>query len=128
MVIAGRDSVRLAFFNMAIDFDDIQGGVAAAAYGMSMFMTFIFTLSMIINAQNSLSKEKELGCELFYRCQPVNIWAYTAVKYLMHIYVNIVLLLGAGILLAIVMAVVSFVTVRRILSRRSVARDVPGGS
>ncbi len=111
MVIAGRNYGGLAFFNMAIDFDDIQGGIKAAAFGMSMFMAFIFTLFMIINAQNSLSKEKELGCELFYRCQPVNAWPYTAAKYLMHIYVNIVLLLGAGIILAIVMAVVSFATV-----------------
>jgi len=109
--VTNWDSIQLGFLNMSFDYEDIQGGVKAAAYGMSMFAAFIFSLFMIINAQNSLSKEHELGCELFYRCQPVNTWAYTSVKYLMHIYVTTLLLLAAGIVLALLIAVVSFASV-----------------
>ncbi|MDZ7796233.1 MAG: hypothetical protein U5N56_03935 [Candidatus Marinimicrobia bacterium] len=109
--IANLESIQLGLLNMNFDYEDIRGGVTAAAYGMSMFAAFIFTLFMIINAQNSLSRESELGCELFYRCQPVNTWAYTAVKYLMHVYATTVLLLGAGIVLALIIAVFSWASV-----------------
>ncbi|MFO7841412.1 MAG: hypothetical protein R6V48_04560 [Fidelibacterota bacterium] len=109
--VTNWDSIQLGFLNMSFDYEDVQGGVKAAAYGMSMFAAFIFTLFMLINAQNSLSKEKELGCELFYRCQPVNAWAYTSVKYLMHVLANTVLLLGFGILLAFIIAVFSFASI-----------------
>ncbi len=105
------EEIQIGFLNMAFDYEDIQDGVKVGAFGTLAFMAFIFFIFMLINVQSSLSKEKELGCELFYRCQPVNIWTCTASRYLMHVFAGAVLLLGLGILVALVTSVVSAFTV-----------------
>ncbi len=105
-LIANWDVIQYGFINMSFDFDDIQDGVKLGVYGSMMLVVFVFSIFLLITSQSSLSKEKELGCELFYRCQPVNIWTCTAAKYLMHVFAGAVLLLGIGLLLGLILAIV----------------------
>ena len=104
-MVAHWDEIQIGMLNMTFDYDDIQDGVKMGTYGTMIFVVFIFSIFLLINSQSSLSKEKELGCELFYRCQPINIWTCTAAKYLMHIFADTVLILGVGFILALIMAI-----------------------
>ncbi|MFA6792903.1 MAG: hypothetical protein WCY99_02605, partial [Candidatus Neomarinimicrobiota bacterium] len=110
-LIGNWENIQVGFINLTFDYEDIYEGVKIAAFGIMMMMAFVFMLFMIMNTQNSLSKEKELGCELFYRCQPVNIWSSTVSRYLMHIYAGSLLLLGLGIVTALITAVITACTV-----------------
>ncbi len=110
-MIANWDEIQVGFFNMAFDYEDIQDGVKIGMYGAMAFIAFVFALFMLMSAQNSLSKEKELDCELFYRCQPINIWTCSAAKYLMHVYAGTVLLFIVGFVVAIITAIASAWTI-----------------
>ena len=105
-MVANWDEIQIGMLNMTFDYNDIQDGVKLGTYGTMIFAVFIFSIFLLINSQSSLSREKELGCELFYRCQPVNIWTCIAAKYLMHIFASTILLLGVGFILALIMAIV----------------------
>ncbi|MCK4530793.1 MAG: hypothetical protein KAU44_06410, partial [Candidatus Marinimicrobia bacterium] len=85
-MVAHWDEIEIGMINMAFDYEDIQDGVMFGTYGSMILVVFVFSIFLLIMSQSSLSKEKELGCELFYRCQPVNIWVCTAAKYLMHVF------------------------------------------
>ncbi|MDD3715642.1 MAG: hypothetical protein PHT46_00900 [Candidatus Marinimicrobia bacterium] len=110
-LIGNWNEIRVGFVNLAFDYEDVYDGVKIASLGIMMMMAFVFTLFMLMNSQNSLSKERELGCELFYRCQPVNIWSSTVSRYLMHIYAGSLLLLGLGIITALITAIITACTV-----------------
>lgn len=105
-MVANWDKIEIGMINMAFDYEDIQDGVMFGTYGSMILVVFVFSIFLLITSQSSLSKEKELGCELFYRCQPVNIWISTAAKYLMHVFGGAVLLLGIGLILGLIMAIV----------------------
>jgi len=105
-MVAHWDEIEIGMINMAFDYEDVQDGVMLGTYGSMILVVFVFSIFLLINSQSSLSKEKELGCELFYRCQPVNIWVCTAAKYLMHVFAGSVLLLGVGLILGLIMAIV----------------------
>jgi len=105
-MVAHWDEIEIGMINMAFDYEDIQDGVMFGTYGSMILVVFVFSIFLLITSQSSLSKEKELGCELFYRCQPVNIWVCTAAKYLMHVFAGAVLLLGIGLILGLIMAIV----------------------
>jgi hypothetical protein len=110
-LIANWSDINIHFGPFSfMDYGDLQDGVKIAVYSFMMSAAFIFGLFMVVNAENSLSKEKQLGCELFYRCQPVNIWTCTIAKYLMHIYSGIILLFGIGLIFALVVSIVSAFT------------------
>jgi len=80
------------------------------SYGFTVGIAWIFGLFMLMSAQNSLSKEKQLGCELFYKCQPVSIWENTASKYIMHVLANSVALLAVGLIFAVIIAIVTSIS------------------
>lgn len=105
-MVANWDVIQYGFINMSFDYEDIQDGVKLGTYGTMILAVFVFSIFLLITSQNSLSKEKELGCELFYRCQPVNIWTCTASKYLMHVYAGSVLLLALGLVIGFILAIV----------------------
>lgn len=105
-MIANWDVIQYGFINMSFDYEDIQDGVKLGTYGTMLLAVFIFSIFLLITSQNSLSKEKELGCELFYRCQPVNIWTCTAAKYLMHVFAGGVLLFAIGLVVGLILAIV----------------------
>ncbi|MCD6446859.1 MAG: hypothetical protein J7L40_01700 [Candidatus Marinimicrobia bacterium] len=105
-MVAHWDKIEIGMINMAFDYEDIQDGVMFGTYGSMILVVFVFSIFLLITSQSSLSKEKELGCELFYRCQPVNIWVCTAAKYLMHVFAGAVFLLGIGLILGLIMAIV----------------------
>ncbi len=105
-MVAHWDEIEIGMINMAFDYEDIQDGVMFGTYGSMILVVFVFSIFLLITSQSSLSKEKELGCELFYRCQPVNIWVCTAAKYLMHVFAGAVFLLGIGLILGLIMAIV----------------------
>ncbi len=105
-MVAHWDKIEIGMINMAFDYEDIQDGVMFGTYGSMILVVFVFSIFLLITSQSSLSKEKELGCELFYRCQPVNIWICTAAKYLMHVFASAVFLLGIGLILGLIMAIV----------------------
>ncbi len=104
-MVAHWDEIQIGFLNMTFDYEDLQDGVKLGTYGSMILIVFVFSIFLLIGSQSSLSKEKELGCELFYRCQPVNIWTCTAAKYLMHVFAGAVLLLGVGLIHALIMAI-----------------------
>jgi hypothetical protein len=110
-VIGNWDNIQLGFGYLPFDFESVGIGVRIAVYGIMMSMSIVFILFMLMNTQSSLSKEKELGCELFYRCQPVSRWSVTGVKYLMHTYASGLLLLGLGLIVALIAAIVTACTV-----------------
>jgi ABC-type transport system involved in multi-copper enzyme maturation permease subunit len=105
-MIANWDVVQYGFINMSFDYEDIQDGVMFGTYGSMILAVFVFSIFLLITSQSSLNREKELGCELFYRCQPVNIWTCTAAKYLMHVLAGGVLLLAVGLILGVILAIV----------------------
>lgn len=105
-MIANWDVIQYGFINMSFDYEDIQDGVMLGTYGSMMLVVFVFSIFLLITSQSSLNREKELGCELFYRCQPVNIWVCTASKYLMHVFAGGVFLLGIGLVLGLILAIV----------------------
>ncbi|MCK4812641.1 MAG: hypothetical protein KAT14_01740 [Candidatus Marinimicrobia bacterium] len=76
-------------------------------YGLMFSFSTIFAMFLALMAQGSLNKEKQLGSELFFRCQPVSVWYVTGTKYIMHVYANSILLVGLGIIFAIVISFVS---------------------
>jgi len=104
-VIANWDVIQYGFINMSFDYDDIRDGVMFGTYGSMILVVFVFSIFLLITSQSSLNREKELGCELFYRCQPVNIWVCTASKYLMHVFAGGVLLFGVGLMLGLILAI-----------------------
>lgn len=104
-MIANWDVIQYGFINMSFDYEDIQDGVMFGTYGSMILVVFVFSIFLLITSQSSLNREKELGCELFYRCQPVNIWICTASKYLMHLFANVISLLAIGLVLALVLAI-----------------------
>lgn len=102
--------IQIGMMDMSYDFEDMQGGMRLGAYGSMMFLIIVFLVFLIINASSSLSKEKQLGCDLFYRCQPVSIWAITAAKYLMHVFASTVWLIGVGLIYILILTIVSSAT------------------
>jgi len=76
-------------------------------YGLMFGFSTIFAVFLALMAQGSLNKEKQLGSELFFRCQPVSVWYVTGVKYIMHVYANSILLVGLGVIFAIVISFTS---------------------
>lgn len=100
----------LIFFPSEMYISSMEGGsaeVRVAAYSLIFSMGLVFFVFMVLMAQSSLNRERQLHCDDFFRCQPVNIWKTGAAKYLMHVFGGLPLLaacaLATGILLAFVM-------------------------
>jgi ABC-type transport system involved in multi-copper enzyme maturation permease subunit len=103
--------INIGMMDMSYDFDDMQSGMRLGAYGSMMFVIIVFLVFLIINTSNSLSKEKQLGCDLFYRCQPVSIWSITAAKYVMHVFASTLWLIGVGLIYILIITIVSSATI-----------------
>ena len=86
---------------------DSSMGLRIGMYGTMFSFGIIFLAFMGLGAQTSLNREKQLGSDLFFRCQPVSFWKVTGVKYFMHVYASSILLLGVGMIFALVLAIVS---------------------
>jgi hypothetical protein len=89
------------------DTDASPMGLRIGMYGTMFSFGIIFLAFMGLGAQTSLNREKQLGSDLFFRCQPVSFWKVTGVKYFMHVYASSILLLALGIAFAVIMTVVS---------------------
>ncbi|MCK5816482.1 MAG: hypothetical protein KAH15_00625 [Candidatus Marinimicrobia bacterium] len=87
--------------------DGSREGLRIGMYGVMFSFGMIFVLFMALSAQSSLNREKQLGSDLFFRCQPVCTWKITAVKYVIHIFGSSLLLLGFGIIFALILSIVS---------------------
>src|SRR6056297_1503784 len=108
--ISNNPNVNIHLDDFVFDKDDIRMEVRMTSYGFTVGIAWIFGLFMLMSAQNSLSKEKQLGCELFYKCQPVSIWENTASKYIMHVLANSVALLAVGLIFAVIIAIVTSIS------------------
>ncbi|MFO7841461.1 MAG: hypothetical protein R6V48_04810 [Fidelibacterota bacterium] len=75
-------------------------------YGIMFSLSMIFFIFLVLTSQSSLNQEKQLRCDLFFRCQPVNLWDITMVKYVMHVYAHSLLLLALGIIFAVILSFV----------------------
>ncbi|MDZ7820589.1 MAG: hypothetical protein U5N26_01555 [Candidatus Marinimicrobia bacterium] len=70
------------FIAMLANVSDIHffnGGTGTLAartgsYGLMFFFAMIYFIFLVLMSQSSLNREKQLGCDLFFRCQPLNIW------------------------------------------------------
>lgn len=82
-------------------------GLRIGMYGVMFSFGVVFLAFMGLGAQSSLNREKQLGSDLFFRCQPVCYWKVTGVKYFMHVYASSILLLAVGLLFAIILTIVS---------------------
>ncbi len=93
-------------------FNDGTGTLAArtGSYGLMFFFAMIYFIFLVLMSQSSLNRERQLGCDLFFRCQPVNIWRVCGVKYLMHVYGGLAWLAGLGIIAALIMAFIGLGT------------------
>ena len=60
-------------------------GLRIDMYGVMFSFGVVFLAFMGLGAQSSLNREKQLGSDLFFRCQPVCYWKVTGVKYFMHV-------------------------------------------
>jgi len=87
--------------------DGSREGLRIGMYGVMFSFGMVFAIFMALSAQTSLNREKQLGSDLFFRCQPVCVWKVTAVKYVMHIFGSSLLLLGFGIIFALILSIVS---------------------
>ncbi len=108
VVVLGKwGELRIGFSDFTFHYNEFFDAIRASTYIITISMAFIFVLVMLVNSQSSLSKEKELGCELFYRCQPANTWLTTFSRYLMHIYANSLLLLALGVIVALINTIIA---------------------
>jgi len=82
-------------------------GLRIGMYGTMFSFGIIFLAFMGLGAQTSLNREKQLGSDLFFRCQPVCFWKVTGVKYFMHVFASSILLLGVGVIFAFILSIVS---------------------
>ena len=117
-IIAGLIGLSLIALLVAIIVDSpnivMYGGAGEGAmglrigmYGVMFSFGIIFLAFTGMGAQTSLNRERQLGSDLFFRCQPASVWKVTGVKYFMHVYASSILLLGVGLIFAIAMAIVS---------------------
>lgn len=102
--------IQVNLMDFSFDFEDMQEGMRVGAFGSMILVLFVFWISMLVSAPNSLSKEKQLGCDLFYRCQPVNIWLSTLAKYIMHVFASLLWVTGVGIIYVFIVVIVSSIT------------------
>lgn len=102
--------IQVNLMDFSFDYEDMQEGMRAGSLGSLILVLFVFSIALMVNAPNSLSKEKQLGCDLFYRCQPVNIWLSTLAKYIMHVLAGLVWVLGVGFIYTLVFVIVSSIT------------------
>ena len=86
--------------------DGSREGLRIGMYGVMFSFGIIFALFMALSAQSSLNREKQLGSDLFFRSQPVCTWKVTAVKYGMHVFASSLILLGFGIIFALILSIV----------------------
>jgi hypothetical protein len=82
-------------------------GLRIGMYGVMFSFGIIFLAFAGLGAQTSLNREKQLGSDLFFRCQPASVWKVTGVKYFMHVYASSILLLGVGLIFAVILSIVS---------------------
>jgi len=87
--------------------DETSMSMRIGMYGTMFSFGIIFLAFMGLGAQTSLNREKQLGSDLFFRCQPVCFWKVTGVKYFMHVFASSLLLLGVGIIFAFIFTIVS---------------------
>ncbi|MCF7831963.1 MAG: hypothetical protein K9N05_00105 [Candidatus Marinimicrobia bacterium] len=117
-IIAGLIGLSLIAVLVAVIIDSpnivVYGGIDEGAmglrigmYGVMFSFAIIFLAFMGLGAQTSLNREKQLGSDLFFRCQPASVWKVTGVKYFMHVYASSILLLGVGLIFALLLSIVS---------------------
>lgn len=102
--------IQINIMDLSSHYEDMQEGMRIGALGSMMLVVFVFFIALLVNAPNSLNKEKQLGCDLFYRCQPVNIWLSTAAKYIMHVYAGLIGVIAVGLVYILIFTIVSSVT------------------
>ncbi len=88
------------FFSPELNRDGLRIGL----YGIMFAFSLIFFMFLVLTAQSSLNREKQLGSDLFFRCQPVSAWRVTGVKYIMHVYAASLVLAALGIIMALVLS------------------------
>ncbi|MEA2077092.1 MAG: hypothetical protein U9O95_03645 [Candidatus Marinimicrobia bacterium] len=84
-----------------------QESLRIGMFGVMFSFSMVFAAFMAMGAQTSLNREKQLGSDLFFRCQPVSVWKITAVKYDMHVYGSSILLFAVGIIFSIILSFIS---------------------
>ena len=89
------------------DSDVNARGLRIGIYGIMFSLSLIFLAFMGLGAQSSLNREKQLGSDLFFRCQPASVWKTTGVKYFRHVYAGSLLRLVLGLVFAVILAIVS---------------------
>ncbi|MFA6618392.1 MAG: hypothetical protein WCT23_04920 [Candidatus Neomarinimicrobiota bacterium] len=99
--------VQVNMMDLSMFFEDMGKGMYVNAMGTMMLVVFAFSISLLINAPTSLSKEKQLGCDLFYRCQPINIWLNTAGKYIMHVLSGVLGVIVVGFIVTFILTIAS---------------------
>lgn len=99
--------VQINMMDLSMFFEDMGKGMYINAMGSMMLVLFAFSISLLINAPTSLSKEKQLACDLFYRCQPVNVWLNTAAKYIMHVLSGVLGVIVVGFILTFILTIAS---------------------
>ncbi len=98
---------------IAIDSDGSRLVLMVVGYFMTVFTLGIFGVFVgMIRASTTLNYEKRMGYELFYRTQPVSIWARTGSKYINSI-------LGAFVS-AMIVAFVNYIAMSVIFSTQFV--------
>lgn len=108
-LLSPNPDINLNISDLMDDTANPGSAIRIAVYAITLGLAWIFAFFMVMTAQNSLSKEKELGCELFYHCQPVNIWLNTASKYTMHVLASAVGIFAVGLVIALVTSSVGIV-------------------
>lgn len=101
-LLSPNPDINLNISDLMDDTSSPGSAIRIAVYAITLGVAWIFAFFMLMTAQNSLSKEKELGCELFYHCQPVSIWMNTGSKYLMHVLASGVGIFAVGLVIALV--------------------------
>lgn len=99
----------LIFAPSELHIGGVDGGSAeirVAAYSLIFSMGIVFLVFMVLMAQSSLNRERQLLCDNFFRCQPVSIWKAGAAKYLMHVFGGSLLLAALALVAAILLSFV----------------------
>ncbi|MFA6793264.1 MAG: hypothetical protein WCY99_05210, partial [Candidatus Neomarinimicrobiota bacterium] len=87
----------------------LDGGSAEMriiAYSLMFSMGLVFFVFMLLMAQSSLNRERQLLCDDFFRCQPVSILKTGAAKYLMHVFGGLPLLAACALVTAVLLSFV----------------------
>jgi hypothetical protein len=104
--LASSDNVRLGFYQVNVrevsaDPGMVQAMAYGTNYGMTMATGVLCLIFLFMLGGSALNRDTQRNCEVFYRSQPISLWAITSSKFIVNV-------LGL-VVMHIVISIITFV-------------------